>query len=119
MNFIIAQIGVERLDWFGFGVSSANRTAAFIACVIVASWGFASVFKKSGFWISLLISLVFFRFLVQTQSRGALVALIFSMAAFFYLAKIGYNKSRLSALLVGCAALAFMYFDSALSTRMI
>lgn len=118
MNFIIAQIGVERLDWFGFGVSSANRTAAFIACVIVASWGFASVFKKSGFWISLLISLVFFRFLVQTQSRGALVALIFSMAAFFYLAKIGYNKSRLSALLVGCAALAFMYFDSALSTRM-
>ena len=118
MNFIIAQIGVERLDWFGFGVSSANRTAAFIACVIVASWGFASVFKKSGFWVSLLISLVFFRFLVQTQSRGALVALIFSMAAFFYLAKIGYNKSRLSALLVGCAALAFMYFDSALSTRM-
>ena len=46
MTLFIAQIGAERLDWFGFGIGSANRTAAFIACAIVASWAFAAIFKK-------------------------------------------------------------------------
>lgn len=49
MKLIFAQVGVERLDWFGFGVASANRTAAFIACLIVVSWIFAAIFKKN--WI--------------------------------------------------------------------
>jgi predicted membrane protein len=73
MKLIFAQVGVERLDWFGFGVASANRTAAFIACLIVASWIFAAIFKKTGFWISIILSLVLYYFLVQTQSRGAFV----------------------------------------------
>ena len=55
MTLFIAQIGAERLDWFGFGIGSANRTAAFIACAIVASWAFAAIFKKNGFWISIIL----------------------------------------------------------------
>lgn len=115
---VIAQIGVERLDWFGFGIGSANRTAAFIACSIVASWIFAAIFKKAGFWISIILSLVLFYFLVQTQSRGAFVALIVSMAVFFCFAKIGYNKPKLIVLLSACGIAAFLYSNSALSTRM-
>ena len=115
---VIAQIGVERLDWFGFGVASANRTAAFIACAIVASWIFAAIFKKAGFWISIILSLVLFYFLVQTQSRGAFVALIVSMAIFFPFTKIGYNRFRVFALLATVVVAGFIYFNSSISTRM-
>lgn len=118
MKLIFAQVGVERLDWFGFGVASANRTAAFIACLIVVSWIFAAIFKKTGFWISIILSLVLYYFLVQTQSRGAFVALIVSMAIFFSFAKIEYNKLRTFALLATVVVAGFMYLNSPISTRM-
>lgn len=118
MTLFIAQIGAERLDWFGFGIGSANRTAAFIACAIVASWAFAAIFKKNGFWISIILSLVLFYFLAQTQSRGAFVALIVSMAIFFVFAKIEYNSLRVFALLAAAGVLGFIYFNSLLATRM-
>lgn len=118
MKLIFAQVGVERLDWFGFGVASANRTAAFIACLIVASWIFAAIFKKTGFWISIILSLVLYYFLVQTQSRGAFVALIVSMAIFFSFAKIEYNKLRAFALLATVVVAGFIYLNSPISTRM-
>ena len=118
MTTFIAQIGAERLDWFGFGIGSANRTAAFIACAIVASWIFAAIFKKAGFWISIIASLVLFYFLAQTQSRGAFVAFIVSMAIFFVFAKIGYNRLRIFALLAAVGIGGFIYFNSLLATRM-
>lgn len=118
MTLFIAQIGAERLDWFGFGIGSANRTAAFIACAIAASWAFAAIFKKNGFWISIILSLVLFYFLAQTQSRGAFVALIVSMAIFFAFAKIEYNSLRVFALLAAAGVLGFIYFNSLLATRM-
>lgn len=118
MTPFIAQIGAERLDWFGFGIGSANRTAAFIACAIVASWIFAAILKKTGFWISIILSLVLFYFLTQTQSRGAFVALIVSMAIFFVFAKIGYNRHRVFALIAAVGVAGFIYFNSLLATRM-
>lgn len=118
MTPFIAQIGAERLDWFGFGIGSANRTAAFIACAIVASWIFAAIFKKAGFWISIIASLVLFYFLAQTQSRGAFVALIVSMAIFFAFARIGYNRLRIFALFAAAGVAGFIYFNSFLATRM-
>jgi hypothetical protein vspiD_18365 len=115
---LIAQIGAERLDWFGFGISSANRTAAFIACAIIASWMFAAVFKKIGFWISIVLSLMLFYFLIQTQSRGALVALAIALAIFFAVGKIEYTKSRILVLVAALVVVGCFYFQSSLSTRM-
>ena len=118
MTSIIAQIGTERLDWFGFGTGSANRTAAFIACAIVASWIFAGMLKKSGFWISITASSVLFYFLLQTQSRGAFIALIVSAAMFLAFAKIEYNRLRIFVSLVVICIAGFMYFNSLLAIRM-
>lgn len=117
MKILFGQFLAERLDWFGYGVSSANRTAAFIACAIVASWIFVGVFKRAGYWLSLFASLILFYFLLLTQSRGALVALVFSMAFFFAFSRVRYGRARIisfcAAGLLACAA----FFNSNVSDR--
>lgn len=114
MKVFFAQSFAERLDWFGYGVSSANRTAAFIACAIVASWILAGIFKKAGYWFSLIASLALFYFLLLTQSRGALAALVFSMAVFFAFSGMKLGRARMLSLcaagMLACAA--FFYSDS-------
>lgn len=118
MISVFAQYYLERLDWFGYGISSANRTAAFIACAIAASWIFAGIFKKSGFWISLAASAALFYCLLLTQSRGALIALAAATASFFFFARVEYGRLRILSLcaagLLACAA----FFNSAASARM-
>lgn len=63
-----------RLDWFGTGPGSANRTGAFIACCLVAAWWPALRFSKWGFWVSIVLSVPLWMWLVQTQSRGGILA---------------------------------------------
>lgn len=108
----------ERLDWFGFGIASANRTGAFIACLIALTWclyAFRIKFLNAIAWIS---GLALFYFLVQTASRGALVSLI--AAGIFFLLFAGFKfstKSMLSIFLwVTCAI--FIFAQSRLSSRM-
>lgn len=92
MGGVISQIGLQRLDWFGFGVSSANRTGAFIACLIVAIWILFSFRLK---WLSALAwiaSIVLFYFLVQTASRGAIISLVCAGIFFLYFSGLKFEK---------------------------
>lgn len=62
-----------RLDWFGAGPSSPNKTGSLLAIVFVAAWWPALRFRW-GFWLSLPVAFVAAVFMLQTESRGALVA---------------------------------------------
>lgn len=62
-----------RLDWFGAGPSSPNKTGALLAIVFVVAWWPALQFRR-GFWLSLPVAFVAAGLLLQTESRGALVA---------------------------------------------
>lgn len=117
MNLLL-EIIPERLDWFGYGISSANRTAAFIACAIFAVWVFAAVFKKAGFYICVIASLVLFNFLLQTQSRGAFVGLAISAVAFVLLRGFTRNKWRAFFIAAAILVAGVMYLNSTLSLRM-
>lgn len=64
-----------RLDWFGAGPSSPNKTGALLAIVFVAAWWPALRFRW-GFWLSLPLAFVAAVFLLQTESRGALVGAV-------------------------------------------
>lgn len=118
MEILAQAMAPERLDWFGYGVSSINRTAAFIACAIIASWTIAAIPRKWTFWISLIVSLALFYFLVQTQSRGAFVALIVSIIFFGTRVKIDFTRSRIIALIFTALFAGGMFFQSSFSKRM-
>ena len=77
MDFLFPEY---RLDWFGAGPSSPNKTGALLALVFVVSWWPALRFR-SGFWVSLPLAFFAGGFLLQTQSRGALVSLLGSFLA--------------------------------------
>lgn len=118
MYILLAQVIPERLDWFNFGISSANRTGAFIACLITFVWCLYAFRIK---WLSILTwiaNLVLFYFLVQTASRGALVSL--TAAGIFFLFFAGFKRSRRTVFFVlfwvACALLILL--QSRLSHRM-
>lgn len=64
-----------RLDWFGAGPSSPNKTGALLAILFVAAWWPALRFR-SGFWLGLPVAFVAAVFLLQTESRGAVVGAV-------------------------------------------
>jgi hypothetical protein len=64
-----------RLDWFGAGPSSPNKTGALLAILFVLSW-WPSLRFRWGFWLSLPVSFVLLGLLLQTESRGALVGVV-------------------------------------------
>lgn len=64
--------GVKRLDW-GFG--NPNITAGLIATLLMAVWGLAFI-HRWGFWPALVAFTTLGVCLVQTASRGGLVAAI-------------------------------------------
>ena len=118
MYILLAQVIPERLDWFNFGISSANRTGAFIACLIAFTWCLYAFRIK---WLSILTwiaNLVLFYFLVQTASRGALVSL--TAASIFFLFFSGFKRSCRTVFFVlfwfACALLILL--QSRLSHRM-
>lgn len=109
MGGVISQIGLQRLDWFGFGVSSANRTGAFIACLIIAIWILFSFRLK---WLSALAwiaSIGLFYFLVQTASRGAIISLVCAGIFFLYFSGLKFEKKRYS---LSCFGVFVRYFSS-------
>ena len=64
-----------RLSWFDSGPSSPNKTGAFIALLMIAAIWPALRFRL-GFYVSLISIFVLAVFLIQTESRGGIVALI-------------------------------------------
>lgn len=63
--------GIWRMDW-GFG--NPNKTAAFIAILMIAVWALAYI-RKVGFWIALVAFAGLGVALVHTLSRGGIIAL--------------------------------------------
>ncbi len=62
--------GSWRMDW---GLGNPNKTAVLIALVMLLSWALAFVWKH-GFWVALTLTVGFAWCLVQTYSRGGMVA---------------------------------------------
>lgn len=118
MGGVISQIGLQRLDWFGFGVSSANRTGAFIACLIIAIWILFSFRLK---WLSALAwiaSIGLFYFLVQTASRGAIISLVCAGIFFLYFSGLKFEKNTVLSVLLWCICAIFFFSQSRLPNRM-
>ena len=118
MGGVISQIGLQRLDWFGFGVSSANRTGAFIACLIIAIWILFSFRLK---WLSALawiVSIGLFYFLVQTASRGAIISLVCAGIFFLYFSGLKFEKNTVLSVLLWCICAIFFFSQSRLPNRM-
>lgn len=118
MGGVISQIGLQRLDWFGFGVSSANRTGAFIACLIVAIWILFSFRLK---WLSALAwiaSIALFYFLVQTASRGAIISLVCAGIFFLYFSGLKFEKNTVLSVLLWCICAIFFFSQSRLPNLM-
>ncbi|MGJ3244139.1 MAG: O-antigen ligase family protein [Opitutales bacterium] len=63
-----------RLDWFGAGPSSPNKTGAFLALLALAACWPALRWPQRGFWLSLPGVGICLALLLQTESRGGLVA---------------------------------------------
>lgn len=61
-----------RLDWFGSGPSSPNKTGSLFAILFIVSWWPVLRFRWC-FWLSLPLATVAAGLLLQTESRGALV----------------------------------------------
>ncbi|MDQ8196258.1 O-antigen ligase family protein [Coraliomargarita sp. SDUM461004] len=64
-----------RLDWFGAGPSSPNKTGALLAIVFIAAWWPALRFRW-GYWLSLPVAFVAAGILLQTESRGAIMGAV-------------------------------------------
>jgi hypothetical protein len=73
MNFYYN--GVWRMDW---GLGNPNKTAILIACLMLAVWAMPVIWKRS-FWPVLIIFTALAWCLVQTYSRGGMVAFLLGM----------------------------------------
>ena len=60
------------MDW---GLGNPNKTAALVACLMVAIWSMAQIWRR-GFWLALPIFTVLAWCLIQTYSRGGMLALL-------------------------------------------
>jgi hypothetical protein len=72
MDFLFPEY---RLDWFGAGPSSPNKTGALLAILFVVSW-WPVMRYRWGYWLSLPLAFVAAGFLLQTESRGAIVGAV-------------------------------------------
>jgi hypothetical protein len=73
MNFYYN--GVWRMDW---GLGNPNKTATLIACLMIALWAIPMLWKH-GFWPVLICFTALAWCLVQTYSRGGMVAFLTGM----------------------------------------
>lgn len=69
-------LGTWRMDW-GFG--NPNKTATLIACLMLAVWLVACLWRR-GFWFALPVATALGWCLVQTYSRGGMLALLAGVA---------------------------------------
>jgi hypothetical protein len=72
--------GVWRMDW---GLGNPNRTATLIACLMIAVWAIPLIWKRT-FWPVLIVFTALAWCLVQTYSRGGMVAFLAGMGVFLF-----------------------------------
>jgi len=108
MNFYYE--GILRMDW-GFG--NPNRTAALIATLMIASWGLA-YFKRWGFWAASIIFTGLGLALVQTFSRGGIVAAAVGCLILLIFAPRPWKRHQvITALVIACIIGGYSFFASA------
>lgn len=88
--------GIWRMDW-GFG--NPNKTATLIAILMIAVWALAYI-RRWGFWLAWLLFLGLGICLVDTFSRGGMVALISALATLLWQAPRPWPISRVIAVTV-------------------
>lgn len=101
--------GIARLDW---GMGNPNRTAALIACLMVGVWALAG-FRKWGFWAAWLLSTALGFLLVQTFSRGGLLAATVGLGVLVLFS--GRPWPRLRAALICASLVAIVAYSFTLS----
>jgi len=94
--------GSWRMDW-GFG--NPNKTAVFIACLMVAVW-LAAGFWRRGFWLALPICTALGCCLVRTYSRGGMLALIAGITILLVWAPRPWPRARVIAAVAAIWVLA-------------
>ena len=68
-------LGNWRMDW---GLGNPNKTACLIACLLIAVWTVPFLWKR-GFWLALIIFTALSWCLVETYSRGGMLAFLAGM----------------------------------------
>lgn len=109
---------VIRLDW-GFG--NPNITGSLIAMIMLAVWGLAYLpfgwGGKAGFWTGLTLNVVLGICLIQTFSRGAVVAFLVGAVILVAYAPRPWRHKRLVAVLLVVVGLIFYSFNIGFSER--
>ncbi len=82
--------GAWRMDW---GLGNPNKTAVLIACLMIAVWSITYVWRR-GFWLALPLFTVLGWCLVQTYSRGGMMALLAGVAVLLAWAPRPWPKAR-------------------------
>ncbi len=83
--------GIWRMDW---GLGNPNKTATLIACLMIAVWSIALVWDK-GFWPALVLFTGLAWCLIQTYSRGGMVALFAGIAVLLFWIPRPWPRARL------------------------
>jgi len=94
--------GVRRLDW---GLGNPNHAAALIAMLMMAVWVLAYGNRKWGFWSALILFTILGVCLVQTFSRGGLLAAALGGIALAIFAPRPWPKVRIGAVLTALIVL--------------
>jgi hypothetical protein len=82
--------GNWRMDW---GLGNPNKTACLIACLMVAVWA-VPFFWKRGFWPALVIFTALAWCLVETYSRGGMLAFLAGMGVLLLWTPRPWPKAR-------------------------
>ena len=82
--------GAWRMDW---GLGNPNKTGTLIACLMIAVWAIAFLWKR-GFWPALVIFTALAWCLVQTYSRGGILALLSGLAVLIVSSPRPWPKAR-------------------------
>ena len=94
MNFYYN--GIWRMDW---GLGNPNKTAALIACLMIAIWAIPLIWKR-GFWPVLVVFTALAWCLVQTYSRGGMIAFVAGMGVLLLWIPRPWPKARWIAVVV-------------------
>jgi hypothetical protein len=105
--------GAWRMDW-GFG--NPNKTAVFIACLMLAVW-LGACFWRRGFWLALPISIGLAYCLVNTYSRGGLLALLAGVSILLLWAPRPWPRARAIAAVAAIWIMALFIIHAKAETR--
>jgi hypothetical protein len=105
--------GEWRMDW---GLGNPNKTAALIACLMIAVWA-AAYARRNGFWLALPVSTILGCCLVQTYSRGGMVAFLSGVLVLLAWTPRPWPKARWAAVMAAVWIAGLFIFHAKAETR--